>query len=1011
MKKSAILFLACFIIAISYFTAKQLKFSHQSASAKERFEENEESEENEEGEEGEEKEEEAGADKQLTAWFQARAYPDPYYINDKYQRAWDQVKKIKQLSLANNRGNSFSNWTSLGQSSNSLGKIGGRIKCIAIDPANNNNLWAGSASGGIWKSIDAGANWTSVATGMHVLGVTSILIDPSNSNIIYAGTGEVYRVDTSNIGYNVWKARGTYGIGIIKSTNGGVSWSQVLTRSTAQMFAIENMVFDPTTSNTIYACATDGLYRSTDNGTSWNQILAKIYVKDVAINPTNTNQIVVSIGNMVNSDKGIYRTTNGNNASPTWAKITTGLPATFEGSILLDNVGATEMVASIGMSSSTAATNREVYRSTDFGATWAVVGGTTAATTTNHCSYQFWFAHTAAINPFFTDSIMFAGVGWYRYKVSTTARATVSAGTVHADVHEIKFDPARRGRIYVCCDGGIFKSTDGGATFTAINNGLNATQFYASLGVSSNVTTPNRMIGGLQDNGQVLYNGTQWNQVSWGGGDGTTCAIDPSNHNNILASRDAKQVFRSTDGGATPSGNAGIAGGTASGAVTNYWGFDADSRTAFVAPLAFSKSTPTTVYLASDNLHKSTNSGGSFTNDPVGTSASTATNYIEAKNKTAIAIAVSSTNANKVYVSTSPFAQMDNDVSGLIVTGQPNILRTTTGGTPFTSIKGNLPDRFITDIAISPTNDDSVFVTLGGFGTAHVYVTGNASAGAGTVWVALGGIGSSGRINTVLPDVPFNAFVFDPLDSKIIYAGCDFGVYVSSDRGNSWVDFSTGFTDAVQVFDLQITSDNKIVAATHGKGVFRSDLFNGSTLPVTLLEFGGVNRGTNNELHWKVSQEQDISHYQLERSTDGIHYNSIANVAAHNSPIETTYNHSDPVGTTNAEYFYRLKIWENDGSYTYSSVIFIRVVAKNSFSIVGNPFQEYVVLKYTIARDQKINLSYFNSAGALLKQESYSATAGTGVYTLYGLSQYPPGMYLMKLESDNTIQSFKLIKK
>ena len=959
------------------------------ASQHEKNELREEAEERESGEE--EEEEQAGADKQLTMWFQQRAYPNPNNLDNKYQRAWDQAKKLKEQARLYGRGNSFSNWVSLGPSVDGLGRIGGRIKCIAIDPNNNSNLWAGSASGGIWKSTDAGANWSNVTTGMHVLGVSSILVDPSNSNIIYAGTGEVYRVDTSNIGYNVWKARGTYGIGIIKSTNGGATWSQVLTKNTAQMFAIQNMAFDPTTSNTIYACATDGLYRSTDNGTTWSQILAKIYVKDVAINPTNTNQIVVSIGNMVNPDKGIYRTINGNNASPTWAKITTGLPASFEGSILLDNVGAAEMIASIGISSSTAATNREVYRSTDFGATWAVVGGTGATTTTNHCSYQFWFAHTAAINPFFTDSIMFAGVGWYRYRVSTTSRATVSAGTVHADVHDIKFDPSVRGRIYVCCDGGIFRSTNGGANFSPINNGLNATQFYASLGVSSNVTTPNRMIGGLQDNGQVLYNGTQWNQVNWAGGDGTTCAIDPSNHNNILASRDAKQVFRSTDGGST------------GGSVTAYWGFSADSRTGFVAPLAFSKSAPATVYLASDNLHKSVNSGGTFTNDAF----ASATNYIEAQNKTAIALAVSQTNASKVYVSTSPFAQMDNDVSGLIITGQPNILRTTTGGTPFVSIKSTLPNRFVTDIAISPTNDDSVFVTLGGFGTAHVYVTGNG----GTSWTALGGIGSSGRINAVLPDVPFNAIVFDPVDSKIIYAGCDFGVYVSSDRGATWIDFSTGFTDATLVMDLQITSDNKIVAATHGKGVFRSDLFTGSTtLPVRLLDFGGTNAGDKNKIHWTVSQEQDLQQYELERSTDGVNFQKVATIAARNSQIESSYSHNDPVGTANAEYYYRLKIIEFDGSFNYSFVVYIRVVNKNNFSVFGNPVQDFVALNYTIARNQKINIGIYNSAGALLRKQEYEATAGSGVYTIYGLANYPAGVYILKLDSGNDHQSFRLIK-
>jgi len=342
----------------------------------------------------------------------------------------------------------------------------------------------------------------------------------------------------------------------------------------------------------------------------------------------------------------------------------------------------------------------------------------------------------------------------------------------------------------------------------------------------------------------------------------------PIEHINALVSRDARQVYRSTNGGST--------GGT----VTSYWGFVADSRTAFVAPLAFSKSSPSTVYLASDNLHKSTNSGGSFTNDAY----SSATNYIEMQNKTAIALAVSPLNANKVYVSTSPFAQSDNDVNHIIINGQPNILRTTTGGTPFTSIKNNLPNRFVTDIAISPTNDDSVFVTLGGFGTAHVYVTGNGGAS----WSPLGGIGGSGRVNAVLPDVPFNAIVFDPINSNIIYAGCDFGVFVSSDRGNSWIDFSTGFADATLVMDLQITSDNKIVAATHGKGVFRSDLFSGSTLPVRLINFGGSNAGAFNQLRWTVSEELDLERYELQRSVDGMSYQTIKTVMPRNSQSEST---------------------------------------------------------------------------------------------------------------------------
>ncbi|MBL0152147.1 MAG: T9SS type A sorting domain-containing protein [Chitinophagaceae bacterium] len=992
MKKPIILLTAAIIAVAGYFCTQPHQLGKEENEEREEYRENGE----------EEEENEAGIDKQLGMWFYSRAYPEPNNLDAKYAAAWQQYLQIRNDNeQVYNRVESFSNWASLGPSVDGSGNvIAGRVLCVAIDKTNPNNLWAGSASGGIWKSTNAGSSWTSVNTGFHVLGVSAMLVDPTNSNIIYAGTGEVCRVDTSNIGFNVWKTRGTYGVGILRSTDGGTTWSQILMKNTNQMFAIQALEFDPTTPNTVYACATDGLYRSTNaSGVSpvWSQILNKIYVKDVAINPTNTNQIVATVGNMVNADKGVYRTTNGNNASPTWAKITTGLPAAFEGYINLDNAGATELFASIGISSSTAATNREIYRSTDFGATWAVVGGTTATTTTNHCSYQFWVAHTVAINPFATDSIFFGGVSLYRYRVSTQAKATM--GTVHADIHDIKYDPVNRGRIYVCCDGGIYKSTNGGSTFSVINTGLNATQFYASLGVSKNTATPKRMIGGLQDNGQVLFNGTQWNQVSWGGGDGTSCAIHPTKDDTMLASRDAKQVFRSANGGA---------GGTTS---TNYWGFTADSRTAFVAPIAFAPSKGDSVYLGSDNIHISTNGGSSFTNDPVAGSAGTATAYIDAKNKTAITIAVSPYNSQKVYVSTSNFAQSDNDVNGIIVTGTPNLLRTTTGNRPFSSIMGivgsQLPNRFVNDIAISPTNDDSVFVALGGFGTAHIYVTGDG----GSHWAPLGGIGSSGRINAVLPDVPFNALVFDPNNSNIIYAGCDFGVYVSADRGNSWVDFNTGFPIAAMlVMDLQISSDKKLIAATHGRGVYRTDLFTGTTLPATLIDFGGVNRTTTNDLHWTVSQESGIAKYELERSADARNYNVIKSVTLRNSQVQTNYQFSDLVNPAQSEYYYRLKIIEDDGTYSYSVVVFIRIPGKTNFSVTGNLVHDYVLLNYNLSNNQQMVIRLFNSSGALLRKNEYAGQAGSGVYTIYGLQNYPPGVYLMTVESGAVKKTFKLVR-
>lgn len=989
MKKPAALLAIAAIVGIAYFTLhhylpEQMRTIFSSREAREEGHEWE----GEEGE-GEEDELQSGAGRQLSSWFQAKAYPDPNNISEKYQRAWQQFLEIKQRSIGPAARGNVANWTQLGYSQSGGQRIGGRIVCIAIDPSNTNNLWAGSASGGIWKSTNAGTSWTAVVTNLPVLGVSSIMVDPTNSNTIYAGTGEMYNTEVTDAGgFNVWKTRGTYGIGIIRSTDGGATWTQILSRTQSSLFAIQSMLFLPGSTTTIYACATDGVYKTTNSTAAtptWTQIYSGTNVRDIAINPSNTSQAVISVGNMTNPTKGIFRSTNATAASPTWTQITSGLPASFEGYINLDNVGATDLYASIGISSSTANTNREVYRSTDFGANWSVVGGTAAGSTTNHCSYQFWFAHCVAVNPFFTDSIMFGGVGLYRYKVSTTSRNSTSPG--HADIHEIKFDSLRRGRIYICTDGGVYKSTDGGATFSNINTGLNATQFYASLGVSRQ--NANTMIGGLQDNGQVLYNGTTWNAISWGGGDGTSCAIHPTNDQIMLASRDAKQVYRSTDGGSTGS------------AATTYWGFSGDSRTAFVAPIAFSLSSPTTAYLATDNIHISSNSGASFTNNTLGATppypATTPNAFMEQIHKTAIALAVSPTNPNKIYVSTSPYAQYDNDVSSIYVTGTPNVLRSTAPATtPYSSIKGTLPDRFVTDFAISKYSDDSVYVVLGGFGTSHVYLTPDG----GTTWTS---------ISAGLPDIPFNAIIIDPVNPKQIYAACDFGVYVSPDRGQTWIDYSTGFTDATMVYDLQIDANNKLIAATHGRGVYRSDLYVHVITPVTLMDFTGTARPTYNELKWTISQEQDLARYELERSADGVSYSRIATVTASNHQSQYTYSYNDI--TPPAEGYYKLKMINNDGSYTYSSIVFIRRNdGKASFNVVGNIFQNSLALKYKVPADQVILVNLYNTSGALVRKERYASTAGTGFYTINDLQALAPGIYIMNVQSGTEKATFKLLK-
>ena len=413
-----------------------------------------------------------------------------------------------------------------------------------------------------------------------------------------------------------------------------------------------------------------------------------------------------------------------------------------------------------------------------------------------------------------------------------------------------------------------------------------------------------------------------------------------------------------------------------------------------MAPLAISNSDPNYVYSGSDLLHVSKNGGVSFSNDNT-----SLTNYIDARYKTAIAIGVSPINPQKVYVSTSPFSQRSDNT--LNVNPPPNLFKSLNAGagTPiFTNIKNNLPDRFVLDFAFSKTNDDSVFVTLGGYGSPHVYVTANG----GSSWTSIG---------TGLPDVPFNAILIDPLNPQILYAGCDLGVYVSNNRGQTWFDFSNGFWDATQIYDLQISADKKLVCATHGKGVFKTDLFNGVLLPVNLVSFSAAYSNGFNNLQWTSEHENNFSHYEVERSNDAINFSKVTTVNAAAGSGEKKYSYKDDVQhIPQSIYYYRLKMVNADGRFTYSSIINTRRIVTNRYALLTNPFNNKISINYNLETNTKVLLFLFDVNGRLIKQQTFNGIEGDNNFTLNNLSSLPPGNYFLKIISGNEEYKEKLVK-
>ncbi len=288
---------------------------------------------------------------------------------------------------------------------------------------------------------------------------------------------------------------------------------------------------------------------------------------------------------------------------------------------------------------------------------------------------------------------------------------------------------------------------------------------------------------------------------------------------------------------------------------------------------------------------------------------------------------------------------------------------------------------------------------MGGFGTGHVWLTPDG----GTTWLNR----SSG-----LPDVPFNAIMIDPVRPSVIYAACDYGVYVSHNKGVTWFDFNTGFPGTVLVMDLQPTADNKIVAATHGRGVYRSDLFTPpQTLPVKINSFTGVNKGTNNELKWSVEQEIDLSRYVVERSLDGSNFVPVATINAANSTASIQYVHLDPVPGLSGNFYYRLKAYNRDETYMYSDIVLIKTNKKIQFTVIGNPFHDQVTVKYTATGSGNLSLQIFDLLGRVVKKEKKEIQAGIGTHTIYGLENLKPGMYIIDIWFNRERFTEKLLKK
>ena len=762
--------------------------------------------------------------------FQQRVFPMGSIPDGAITRALDQIAGTGAAAGPAVPG---SRWVNIGPAPIAGGQIGaeghtrpmsGRVAAADVDPGDPNHWLIGAAEGGVWETRDAGQTWVPRTDDAASLATGAIAFAPSAPNVVYAGTGEgigtyagagllksldggetwrlfaqgtfsgatVRRIRVHPTDHNIFlvASRGGFGAqpkrqaqtGIFKSMDGGVTWSHGLrgrgsalevsaldfARQYAAIGVLGGTQPDPTPIPNEPTPVPNGVYRSFDGGDEWSVVpgpwdsesggVGRI---ELALAPSDPNVLYVSIAD-AEDDRGddgtlmgLWRTTNAWDAVPGWEHIDlNGFDYGFR---------------------------RYGYCG------WDAAFGTIQ----RHCDYS----HAIIVDPT-NPSVLFAGgVQLYRLegrRWTAEVSHTVSDphNGIHVDQHHMVWTG---GRLIVANDGGVWSTTDGGATWQDHNTTLAITQFYAG---SLHPTDPFFAVAGSQDNGTEKWTGAEeWRWVNFG--DGGPSAISDTNPSLSWAvSSQYLRIERTQDGGASfHRGDDGI---------DDNWRVDADRRTApFIARFEKCPNNEDVFIAGTDNVWKTTEffRGG----DPQWRA-----NSMDLKGD----------DGTPVSISALAFAAAAGGCDTYALgTEDGRLMSTSDGGLHWVDLDpaGMVPGRYVSDLAFDPTDANILYAALSGFdaGTpgqpGHLFQSTNALSDSPT-WTNIG----------PPVDLPHNAVAVDPLDPRTLYVATDLAVWKTSDGGADWVPMGprTGMPNVV-VSDLQISgATDRIAAFTYGRGAF-----------------------------------------------------------------------------------------------------------------------------------------------------------------------------------------------
>ena len=677
--------------------------------------------------------------------------------------------------------------------------VTGRVTAIVIDPTDPNILYVGAAQGGIWKTNDGGRNWISTADQEESLAIGALAIDPKNSQVLYAGTGEG----------NLLFRPSYYGSGVLKTINGGIDWEPRGGEdggpfNGARFF---RLVVDPIHTDTIFAATTFGLYRSVNGGEEWTLMTEGLPVTagsiriatDVVINPDNPNIVYAAFWGA-----GIYKTENAGDETPRWEQLTGGLPASGFWRIALA-ISPTSPEILYALIANNGGVIDQFYVTNNGGSTWQPIKlpNTMVYDTIyqNSMGGQGWYNINVAVDPTTPDIVYLSGMPLlkaFRNPMTNIWGFKDIGKNIHPDHHAFAFHPTNNLVIYDGSDGGIYKSTDAGTSWSdVINEGLCITQFEF---IDQHPYSDAVIFGGTQDNGteQFRNNSVFYHAAD---GDGGFVAVDPDNPNIVLHTYYNPTPFRSEHGG--------IFGLREEGGSWEYVGTgligdsSATPRTSlFYPPFTLDKSNSKNIAFGTYRIFLDDNQGKNLW--AINVPLLPGLPYGE------LVSAINYVNSKLIYVGTD---------KGKVFC----LTRRQSEWTAKAIHDSSLPSLYVWDVATYPGRDNIVILVMGAPITSDYTPRvwrGEVPPDGVAKWIDISGKDPDSR----LPNIPVNAVVIEPTRPEIMYVGTDTGVFRTANSGESWTKFGKGLPNCA-VFDMRLHEPTQLLrAATHGRGLWEIKL-------------------------------------------------------------------------------------------------------------------------------------------------------------------------------------------